>query len=245
MCYTKSQEVSEKKLIQRYHRILKKNDIAAPQLFINGFSYPVRHIIKQQENQYINGGQWGFLPSYIHTADEAKDFRKKYTTLNARSEEVFDKIMFKNAIMEKRCLIPATAFIESRHEKKMKFPYTVAVKDCEIFSFAGIYNTWKDETGEEKTTYTILTNDAVAGSLMAHIHNSKLKQPLILPSTLENNWLENDLHENQIKELMQPFDNNKLQAHTIARWKTSTDLNDPLFKNAYNYQELNEVLTLF
>ena len=84
---------------------------------------------------------------WTKSLDDAKKIRTQ--TLNARSETVFEKPSFRASITKKRCLIPASGFYDWRDYNSKKYPYYIYLKDRELFSFAGIYESWTDrETGE-------------------------------------------------------------------------------------------------
>ena len=98
------------------------------------------------------------------------------------------------------------------------------MKDTEIFCLAGIYDTWVNKaTGEVLNTCSMVTTEANA--LMAKIHNVKLRMPLILPIECEKNWIDPNLTVEEIKNLMQPIDENLIQAYSISRRITSKTLN--------------------
>lgn len=66
-----------------------------------------------------------------------------------------------------------------RDFNKKKYPYFIHLKDREVFSLGGIYESWANrETGELHNTYSIVTT--AVNNLMATIHNTKLRMPLIL-----------------------------------------------------------------
>jgi putative SOS response-associated peptidase YedK len=47
----------------------------------------------------------------------------------------------------RRCLIPADAFYEWKRIGKSKQPYCFEVNDDELFAFAGIWDRWKNASG--------------------------------------------------------------------------------------------------
>jgi putative SOS response-associated peptidase YedK len=58
----------------------------------------------------------------------------------------------------------------------------------DLFCFAGIYNQWVNKlTGETLNTFAMLTTEA--NPLMAEIHNSKKRMPVILTPQNESLWL--------------------------------------------------------
>jgi putative SOS response-associated peptidase YedK len=183
----------------------------------NGFSFRQWPVITSQSPDRIQLFNWGLIPLWTKTIDDAK--KNRINTLNARSETVFEKPSFRS-ISAKRCLIPSTGFYEWREYNKVKYPYFITLKDEPIFSMAGLYENWQDRaTGEVFNTFSIIT--CSANPLMAKIHNAKERMPVILPRENEMLWLRDELKAGEIKDLMQPLDENLMMAHTISKRITS------------------------
>jgi hypothetical protein len=73
-------------------------------------------------------------------------------------------------------LIPADGFYEWRKTAKPKLPFAIAMKDGRPFTFAGLWENWKDpEFGEWLRTCTIITGEP--NELVAQIHP---RMPVIL-----------------------------------------------------------------
>ena len=89
--------------------------------------------------------QWGFVRSW------AKD--AKFCPINAVSETVAEKPMFRSAIKKRRCLVPADGFYEwKKIPKKIKgdSPWLFQIKGGEPFAFAGIWEQWdKGDEGDQ------------------------------------------------------------------------------------------------
>ena len=83
-----------------------------------------------------------------------------YRTINARAETVDRTPSFRQAFSKRRCLIPADGFYEWRKTVKPKLPFAIAMKDGHPFTFAGLWENWKDpESGEWLRTCTIITGE--------------------------------------------------------------------------------------
>jgi putative SOS response-associated peptidase YedK len=92
--------------------------------------------------------------------------------------ETVDKApSFRKAFAKRRCLIPADGFYEWRKTAKPKLPFAIAMKDGRPFTFAGLWEGWRDpESGEWLRTCTIITGEP--NELVAQIHP---RMPVILP----------------------------------------------------------------
>ena len=119
--------------------------------------------------------------------------------------------------MSKRCLVPSTGYFEWHHEGKKKIPYFIYMKDEEIFSMAGVYDKWHDKQAD-KIIYTFSIITGLANELTGHIHNggnNPQRMPIILSREAEAQWLNPELGQNQIQELLQTFPSDKMDAYQI------------------------------
>lgn len=224
MCYNisntiKEEKTLEKRLVATYPKKLGQLKI---QYSVSGFTHPELPILTQDAPAEFQLYRWGLIPQWTPNGDLAKQFANN--NLNSKSETIFEKRSFAEPIQKKRCLIPITGFFEWREVNKTKYPYYIKMKDTEIFCLAGIYDTWVNKaTGEVLHTCSIVTTEANA--LMAKIHNVKLRMPLILPQDAERKWIEPNVTEDEIKNLMQPLADDLLEAYTIGKRITSKTLN--------------------
>lgn len=111
-------------------------------------------------------GRWGLIPWFSKTADV------KFSTNNARSEELAAKATFKDPWRRgQRCIIPAATFDEPNWESGKNVWWRFARADGDPWGLAGLWNVWRDPaTGEEVESYTMLTINADAHPLMSRMH---------------------------------------------------------------------------
>jgi putative SOS response-associated peptidase YedK len=158
--------------------------------------------------------KWGLVPFW------AKDPKIGYKLINARDDTVFTKPMWRSVILRKRALIPANGFYEWKKPpggaKTPKQPFFIHPKQTDLFSFAGVWDSWKDAEGLEWHTYSIVTTDP--NREMSSIHN---RMPVILHPEDEAAWLDpaNDSRA-QIEPLLHPYDDAGLEMFEV-----STDVN--------------------
>jgi putative SOS response-associated peptidase YedK len=178
--------------------------------------FPV--VLMQDGKKHLKPLEWGLITSYMDTPEKIKKMRNSYC--NARSEKIIgDKKSIWRQLRKQRCLIPVTGIMEHREIKgwKNKVPYHVWLKDRKLFCLPGIYNypRWvnKDtgevfiyqdsETGEPIGTYSVVTR--AANSVMMQIHNggeNAFRMPLFLPKELEMKWLDPNLTDSEIQEIL-------------------------------------------
>jgi len=180
----------------------------------NGFSFPYMPLIGSNKRGIIQSAQWGLIPAWTNNLQQANLLRAQ--TLNAKSETVFEKPSFKNSIQSQRCLIPVTGFYEWQMQaNKTRLPFYIFLPKQAVFSLAGISSDWFSQS-ENKwyKTFSILTVDA--NTLMAQIHNSKMRMPCILTKEQEENWINPDLSRQELIQCFKPFDTLKMEAHPIS-----------------------------
>ncbi len=232
---------------------------------ISGFSdIPVAVLVPNEDrsNFEIVQMEWGMLPPYLQNREAVQKFRTGYkdaqgkwhtgyTTQNAKAENLFisergGASMFADAARQRRCLVLSTGFFEWRHVNRLnkktgqplkvadKFPYYINVKNQDYFYMAGIWQPWTDkETGEHVNTLAITTTSA--NSLMAQVHNSKLRMPTILNDELAWQWMMTDLADEKIQEIaLSQFPANDMFACTITKeFQAMLDPTEP-----YEYADL-------
>ena len=184
MCFHSQQNKSPQEIAKRFN--IEEDDIPQNVTGIyNGFEFPKTPVITSQEPKQVQLYSWGLIP---HWAND-KSIRKN--TLNAKIETLSQRPSFKD-VVNNRCLILSDGFYEwqwrdSKGKNKQK--YLITVPNENLFSFAGIWSEWTDpETGISQKSYSIITTEA--NSVMAEIHNTKQRMPVILPKSLEQDWLQ-------------------------------------------------------
>lgn len=196
------------------------------------------HVIAQAHKKGLivtreNGGykgklsEWGLISKGMKTPDIIKLRRR--SMCNAQSERVVgDTKSAWYSIRHQRCLIPVTGIYEHRAIKgwKNKVPYYISLKDRDMFCIPGLYNyspVPDPETGELVLTHTLITRSA--NSLMKQIHNdgdNAFRMPLFLTKELELQWLEEDLTDAQLQELLNfEMPSANLQHHTVFSIRTT------------------------
>jgi putative SOS response-associated peptidase YedK len=208
MCYHYD-AAGNKKALKRF-TFLKESPEYTPIENANAFAHPKMPIVTGSSPTSIQLFNWGLIPTWADT-DRANELKR--STLNAKSETIFELPSFKD-VTTKRCLILAESFYEWRTEGKRKIPYQIFVKDQEVFAMGGLYSEWKDiKTGQSHNTFSILT--VPANDMMAYIHNTKLRMPYIIPQNSELDWLKPNLNQVQIAAMMRPYKSSEMKANQL------------------------------
>ncbi len=183
MCYSNSSTSTTQQLAERYQKLIPHLPIELRYYVASGFHFPNWHIITNDAT--LQQMQWGLLPQWFRGSNRT-EFASK--TLNARQESCHQKASFKHLLDSKRCLVPSTGFFEWQSLGQVKIPHFIKDMNQAIFSMAGLYDLWLNpQTGIQESTFTILTTEA--NELMATIHNTKKRMPLILHPSEEADWL--------------------------------------------------------
>ena len=180
-----------------------------------GFLYPKISIIKSDEADKIYPSTWGLVPDWGH--QDLTGFRKKYNTLNAKSETLLTSNMYKDHAIENRCIILVDGFFEPHRSFDATIPYYCYIPSKEfddgrdVFAFAGIYNSMPDST-----SCSIITTEA--NEYFSEIHNLKKRMPLILNESLVEEWLDSNLSKNNITSILKEgFTKKEFNSHSISK----------------------------
>ncbi len=147
--------------------------------------------------------RWGLMPSWTKNLKQPRP-------INGRSETAAANGMFKAALAERRCLVPADAFYEWKAMPDGKQPYAIARLDGTPLAFAGVWEWWKAPDGELVRTFAILTT--AANATMQVLHE---RMPVILEPDAWAVWLGEDRDE--AAELMRPARDDVLHLWPVSR----------------------------
>ncbi|WP_285011215.1 SOS response-associated peptidase [Pedobacter faecalis] len=234
MCYYTSVKTTGRQLAADLHAPFERADQFTGIVRANGFSHPELPVLSVDNGRSINMYNWGLIPHWVKDWESAVKLRRQ--TLNCISEEVFEKPSFRDSIMKRRCIIPVTGFFEWKHVGKSKFPYFIHPKEQPYFYLMCLYSFWTDPaTRDVLPTFTILTG--AANVLMADIHNTKKRQPLMIDKRNIDAWMSLDLPKSGVIELMQPCDDREMAAYTIAGGTDNS--NDDHILEQVNYGSLH------
>ena len=186
-----------------------------PYYHATGFLYPKISIIKSEETDKIYPSAWGLVPDWGH--QDLKSFRKKYNTLNAKSETLLTSNMYKDHALENRCIILVDGFFEPHRSFDTIIPYYCYIPSIEfedgrdVFAFAGVFNTLNDNT-----SCSIITTEA--NEYFSEIHNVKKRIPLVLSEDAVGDWLDSNLSKNNISSILKEgYTKKEFNSHSISK----------------------------
>jgi len=120
----------------------------------------------------------------------------KFSMFNARSENIENSKAYRGPFKYRRCIMPASSFIEWQRSGNKKMPYLVAPK-AGALALAAVWDSWTD--GEsELYSCSMLTTESTPE--FSHIHH---RMPVMLSLDHAEDWLNDDLPLEEAKGLTQ------------------------------------------
>jgi len=172
------------------------------------------------------GMRWGLVPRW--TKPGAKP---KFAPINARSETVSEKGMFRHLVNHNRVIVPASGFYEWKRSGTAKQPYYIQLADERMMWFAGLWDEAKGADEHPFRTYTILTTEANAP--MQAVHD---RMPVILTEEHAAEWL-SDAPFGAVEGLLLPAPDNDIVMHPVSPRVNSPRNNDPELVEPIEQQE--------
>jgi putative SOS response-associated peptidase YedK len=213
MCYFSSIKVENRDIMKAFSREFPGLEGFKPVYSASAFTFPLMPVISTESPDIISLYQWGLIPFWVKTPEDSEKIKQR--TLNARSETIFEKPSFRHSIRSKRCLVIVDGFFEWRHIGKKRYPYYITLKSRTLFTLAGIWDGWTNpETTRTIKTFSVITTEA--NELMAKVHNSRKRMPLILPEVMEEFWLNPESDDKTLTGIMKPYDTQDMQAIPVA-----------------------------
>jgi putative SOS response-associated peptidase YedK len=172
----------------------------APQTF-----QPIIRLNRDTGEREIAMMRWGLVPFW------SKNGKAGYSTINAKAETIATAPAFREAIKNRRCLVPADAFYEwQKIDAKTKQPFAIGMKDGSPYAFAGLWERWRDPTTKEPLeTFAVITTDA--NELLQPMHD---RMPVILEPKDYDRWLQHGDASRPPIDLLRAY-----RAEQMTSWK--------------------------
>ncbi|MEY4436670.1 MAG: hypothetical protein RL100_134 [Actinomycetota bacterium] len=141
----------------------------------------------------LHAARWGLVPRW------AKSPTEHAPLINGRIESILEKPSFKDSVIRRRCVIPASGYYEWHVAADgTKQPFYINAGTDGMFALAGLYEWWADPTKAPNDpsrwllSATTLTKHTAPE--LAHIHD---RNPVLLsPSTYEA-WIDPHIEGDQ------------------------------------------------
>jgi putative SOS response-associated peptidase YedK len=150
--------------------------------------------------------RWGLVPSW------SKNMSGAAMMINARSETAAAKPAFRDPLTSRRCLVPADGFYEWQRTGEAKQPYCFELNDGELFAFAGLWDHWKDPSGQWVKSCSILTT--TPNAVTSAVHD---RMPVILDRSDYDLWLDPGMKNvDAASELLRPCDPRMMRCYPVS-----------------------------
>ncbi len=152
---------------------------------------------------------------YLQHTDHGLKPHKSYFSVNTNYAKLPKKVEFKTS----RCIIPATAFVESQDGKN---PHLLEPTDGSAIAFGGLYKVWTDKaSGEVAHSASVIT--LKGHQALENIHRKST--PLWLPESAYDNWLDSGLTNTEaFRDLLDPALQTSLKATPIDKAMTKNKI---------------------
>ncbi len=167
---------------------------------------PVIRQHPEEARRSLSTMRWGLIPSWAKNTSGAAGM------INARSETARSLPAFREAIKLRRCLIPADGFYEWQRQGSAKQPFCFEVNDNELFAFAGLWERWKDPSGQWIRSCSILTT--TSNALTSAVHD---RMPVILDKGDYDLWLDPGMTKGEnVTALLKPYDARLMRLYPVS-----------------------------
>jgi putative SOS response-associated peptidase YedK len=164
---------------------------------------PVIRQSREDESRELVLMRWGLVPFFTKRLSDIKGV----STINAKAESIQKSPTWREPFKKRRCLVPATAFYEWKNlDAKTKQPYAFTLPDTPLFAFAGLWDGWKDPSGNWLQSFTIVTTEA--NELMSSIHT---RMPVILHPRDYDRWLTRETAHQPPIDLLRPYESEAMR----------------------------------
>ncbi len=158
-------------------------------------------VVRTEAGRELWLARWGLLPHWFQNGeDEARRFQAR--TFNARSETAHEKASFKQSLGKRRCLVPATGFVEWQQTDAGKQEVLLHATDGAPLALAGLWSRWRppaEAAGEPWLTFTILTTTPNAEAALVHD-----RMPVVLAPADRDRWLDPTTPPADVRALLRP-----------------------------------------
>ncbi len=161
-------------------------------------------VVVEDEARRVEEMRWGLEPRWLRERGAGRPL------INARDDRLTSAPTFREALRERRCIIPASYFIEwSGSQGRFKTPYLFRSVDGQLMGLAGL---WFEEGGGGRS-YVIITTSA--NKLVRSYHN---RMPVALARSEEGLWLDPSQSDPALLTgLLRPYPAVKMEACPMSR----------------------------
>ena len=166
-------------------------------------SQPVIIISTPDDSLELSTARWGLVPAW------AKDPAIGSRLANARCEGIAEKPSFRSSFKRRRCLILSDGFFEWK-QGTPKVPFYFRMKDHSVYAFAGLWDEWKDATGQTLRTCCLITTEP--NDLLAKVHS---RMPVIVKPEDYLKWV-SGTEPTELLGLLVPYPADQMEGYPVS-----------------------------
>ena len=208
--------------IKQYYDI---DDLEDLEIWKREYNIPPREmapvVLESNGKRSLTAGLWSLMGPWADSLEHAN----KASTFNAKAETLAERPAYRNAYLERRCVVPAEAFYEWVGPKKERQPLNIARKDGKLLSMAGLFNYWKPAVSQSRPMLTFTVVTTAPSQWMSRIHN---RMPVILRDDQIDTWLDPTVSDpRKLDHLLKAPSEGFLDCFAISRQINSVKFDEP------------------
>lgn len=228
MFYKLSNTAARLEIEREFDKQYEYPNLYQTKALINGLKESTLSIITAQKPNNIQFAIWGLLPEEFE--DNWDVFQNVTNTLNVNLNQLNESDSFyKDAINKRRCLIVVTGFFTSFLHNGTIQPYHIHLKNYKPFCIGGVYNRLNDGF----LTSSLLITRVIES--FNKIPNLSVFKPLIIPSSLYNNWLDEKQSLSNVVNAIENSASYEFEAHPVDK---------SFYKKKYTFNQIVKSLNL-
>ena len=149
--------------------------------------------------------KWGLIPNWATDASIGSKL------INARAETLLEKPSFQHLVPTQRCVVLADGYYEWKRSNYRAIPYYIYHPEKKILPMAGLWDIWKNISGENLFSYTIITT--MSNSDLKEIHH---RMPVILDNKNIDPWIKvHNISVANAMSILEPY-KSELKFHQVS-----------------------------
>ena len=150
--------------------------------------------------------RWGLIPSW------AKDMSGAAMMINARSETAATKPAFRDPLTTADAWSLQTDFTSGSGRAKRNSRTALRSMTGQLFAFAGLWDRWKDPSGQWIKSCSILTT--TPNAVTSAVHD---RMPVILDPDCYDLWLDPGMHDMRVvSDMLKPYDARMMRCYPVS-----------------------------
>ena len=180
-------------------------------------------VASTRSGRRLGAMSWGLVPPW------ADDPTTGPRPINARAETIAEKPLFAEALVRRRCVVPADGFYEWRTSPDgTKQPFYLSMTDGSLLALAAVWERWERRGAPALVSCAIVTTPA--NETVRPLHD---RMPAVLTGHALDQWLDPALRDRRsLQALLQPLATGALTVTPASRLVNSTANDGPALLSA-------------